>query len=96
MSEKLFAEALKHIPAERLVISSDCGMGREGMGRRGGIAERRRANNGRKEEIDLTLRLGSHEMRPLIATVTPVWQKRRNRKEGLSFLIFKLWSASEA
>ena len=26
--------ALKHIPAERLVISSDCGMGREGMGRR--------------------------------------------------------------
>lgn len=27
-------EALKHIPAERLVISSDCGMGREGMSRR--------------------------------------------------------------
>ena len=26
--------ALKHIPAERLIISSDCGMGREGMGRR--------------------------------------------------------------
>lgn len=26
--------ALKHIPVERLVISSDCGMGREGMGRR--------------------------------------------------------------
>ena len=26
--------ALKHIAAERLVISSDCGMGREGMGRR--------------------------------------------------------------
>ena len=26
--------ALKHIPAERLVISSDCGMGREGMSRR--------------------------------------------------------------
>ena len=26
--------ALKHISAERLVISSDCGMGREGMGRR--------------------------------------------------------------
>ena len=23
--------ALKHIPAERLVISTDCGMGREGM-----------------------------------------------------------------
>jgi 5-methyltetrahydropteroyltriglutamate--homocysteine methyltransferase len=27
-------EALKHLPAERLVISSDCGMGREGMSRR--------------------------------------------------------------
>ena len=27
-------EALKYIPAERLVISSDCGMGREGMSRR--------------------------------------------------------------
>jgi 5-methyltetrahydropteroyltriglutamate--homocysteine methyltransferase len=26
--------ALKHIPPERLIISSDCGMGREGMGRR--------------------------------------------------------------
>ena len=26
--------ALKFIPAERLVISSDCGMGREGMSRR--------------------------------------------------------------
>jgi 5-methyltetrahydropteroyltriglutamate--homocysteine methyltransferase len=26
--------ALKHIPAERLAISSDCGMGREGMSRR--------------------------------------------------------------
>ena len=27
-------EALKHIPAERLIICSDCGMGREGMSRR--------------------------------------------------------------
>jgi 5-methyltetrahydropteroyltriglutamate--homocysteine methyltransferase len=27
-------EALKHIPAERLIITSDCGMGREGMSRR--------------------------------------------------------------
>ena len=27
-------EALKHIPPERMVISSDCGMGREGMSRR--------------------------------------------------------------
>ena len=27
-------DAMKHIPAERLVISSDCGMGREGMSRR--------------------------------------------------------------
>ncbi|MFZ0846035.1 MAG: hypothetical protein WAM62_09610 [Pseudolabrys sp.] len=26
--------ALKHIPAERLAISSDCAMGREGMSRR--------------------------------------------------------------
>ena len=26
--------ALKHIPAERLMFSSDCGMGREGMSRR--------------------------------------------------------------
>jgi len=26
--------ALKHIPAERLVVCSDCGMGREGMSRR--------------------------------------------------------------
>ena len=26
--------ALKHIPVERLVICSDCGMGREGMSRR--------------------------------------------------------------
>jgi len=30
----LVREALKHIPAERLIVSSDCGMGREGMGRR--------------------------------------------------------------
>ena len=30
----IIREALKYIPAERLVISSDCGMGREGMGRR--------------------------------------------------------------
>jgi 5-methyltetrahydropteroyltriglutamate--homocysteine methyltransferase len=27
-------QALKHIPAERLILSSDCGMGREGMSRR--------------------------------------------------------------
>ena len=27
-------KALKYIPAERLVLSSDCGMGREGMSRR--------------------------------------------------------------
>jgi 5-methyltetrahydropteroyltriglutamate--homocysteine methyltransferase len=27
-------EALKHIPAERLILCSDCGMGREGMSRR--------------------------------------------------------------
>ena len=26
--------ALKHIPKERLVVSTDCGMGREGMSRR--------------------------------------------------------------
>ena len=31
---ELIRHALKHIPAERLIISSDCGMGREGMGRR--------------------------------------------------------------
>jgi len=30
----LIREALRHIPAERLVVSSDCGMGREGMARR--------------------------------------------------------------
>jgi 5-methyltetrahydropteroyltriglutamate--homocysteine methyltransferase len=30
----LIREALKYIPPERLVITSDCGMGREGMGRR--------------------------------------------------------------
>jgi 5-methyltetrahydropteroyltriglutamate--homocysteine methyltransferase len=30
----LIREALRHIPAERLIISSDCGMGREGMSRR--------------------------------------------------------------
>ena len=30
----IIREALKHIPAERLVITSDCGMGREGMSRR--------------------------------------------------------------
>jgi 5-methyltetrahydropteroyltriglutamate--homocysteine methyltransferase len=27
-------KALKYIPAERLVLASDCGMGREGMSRR--------------------------------------------------------------
>ena len=27
-------KALKHIPAERLILCSDCGMGREGMSRR--------------------------------------------------------------
>jgi 5-methyltetrahydropteroyltriglutamate--homocysteine methyltransferase len=31
---ELIRLALKHIPAERLVLSSDCGMGREGMSRR--------------------------------------------------------------
>src|SRR6266566_5198161 len=30
----LLRRALQHIPAERLVVSSDCGMGREGMSRR--------------------------------------------------------------
>jgi 5-methyltetrahydropteroyltriglutamate--homocysteine methyltransferase len=30
----LIREALRHVSPERLVISSDCGMGREGMGRR--------------------------------------------------------------
>ena len=30
----LIREALKYIPVERLVISTDCGMGREGMSRR--------------------------------------------------------------
>lgn len=30
----LIRTALKYIPPERLIISSDCGMGREGMGRR--------------------------------------------------------------
>ncbi len=30
----LIRQALAHIPAQRLVISSDCGMGREGMARR--------------------------------------------------------------
>ncbi len=30
----LIREALKHVPAERLMLSSDCGMGREGMSRR--------------------------------------------------------------
>jgi len=31
---ELIRAALKHVPADRLIISSDCGMGREGMGRR--------------------------------------------------------------
>ncbi|HVL35018.1 MAG TPA: cobalamin-independent methionine synthase II family protein [Burkholderiales bacterium] len=31
---ELVRRALKHIPAERLVLASDCGMGREGMSRR--------------------------------------------------------------
>jgi 5-methyltetrahydropteroyltriglutamate--homocysteine methyltransferase len=31
---KIIRQALKVIPAERLVLSSDCGMGREGMSRR--------------------------------------------------------------
>jgi 5-methyltetrahydropteroyltriglutamate--homocysteine methyltransferase len=31
--------ALKHIPAERLVISTDCGMGREGMSRRHAVSK---------------------------------------------------------
>ena len=30
----IIREALQHLPPERLVISSDCGMGREGMSRR--------------------------------------------------------------
>jgi 5-methyltetrahydropteroyltriglutamate--homocysteine methyltransferase len=30
----LIRTSLKHIPPERLIVSSDCGMGREGMGRR--------------------------------------------------------------
>jgi len=31
---EIIREALKHTPPERMVISSDCGMGREGMSRR--------------------------------------------------------------
>jgi 5-methyltetrahydropteroyltriglutamate--homocysteine methyltransferase len=31
---ELIRTALRYIPPERLVISSDCGMGREGMSRR--------------------------------------------------------------
>ena len=31
---RLVREALKHIPPERLILSSDCGFGREGMSRR--------------------------------------------------------------
>jgi 5-methyltetrahydropteroyltriglutamate--homocysteine methyltransferase len=31
---EIIREALKHIPPERMAISSDCGMGREGMSRR--------------------------------------------------------------
>jgi len=30
----LVRKALEHVPAERLVLGSDCGMGREGMSRR--------------------------------------------------------------
>jgi methionine synthase II (cobalamin-independent) len=30
----LIRKALRHIPAERLIVSSDCGFGREGMSRR--------------------------------------------------------------
>src|ERR1700687_4282015 len=30
----LIRRALKHIPADRLILSSDCGFGREGMSRR--------------------------------------------------------------
>jgi 5-methyltetrahydropteroyltriglutamate--homocysteine methyltransferase len=30
----LVRKALEHIPKERLVLGSDCGMGREGMSRR--------------------------------------------------------------
>ena len=30
----LVRKALEHVPAERLVLASDCGMGREGMSRR--------------------------------------------------------------
>jgi 5-methyltetrahydropteroyltriglutamate--homocysteine methyltransferase len=30
----MIRRALKHISAERLVLASDCGMGREGMSRR--------------------------------------------------------------
>ena len=30
----LIRTTLKHIPAERLILTSDCGMGREGMSRR--------------------------------------------------------------
>jgi 5-methyltetrahydropteroyltriglutamate--homocysteine methyltransferase len=30
----LIRKALKHVPAERLILASDCGMGREGMSRR--------------------------------------------------------------
>ena len=30
----LIHEALRHVALERLIISSDCGMGREGMSRR--------------------------------------------------------------
>lgn len=33
----LIRSALEHIPAERLIITSDCGMGREGMSRRHAI-----------------------------------------------------------
>ena len=34
MGKNEFVGDFSHIPVERLVLSSDCGMGREGMGRR--------------------------------------------------------------
>jgi hypothetical protein len=58
----LIREALKHIPPERLVISSDCGMGREGMGRRKRNAwPRSSATRSRQRRRD---QVGSRTIRP--------------------------------
>ena len=71
---EIIREALKHIPPARMVISSDCGMGREGMGRRHAQYKMvamvvRRSLRGGLTNPTLSIGLGSYRSTPSVNAI---------------------------